>query len=107
PSGGRSEAGRAARGAPVAGAGGHLHRARRHGPLRRAVRRTVAGPRRAAEAATSESEEMIGFFRALLAAVRRYFSRRAAQKLLAEQLPKGLLPTPFRLALRVPVALHD
>ena len=50
---------------------------------------------------------MIGFFRSLVAAVRRFFSRRAAQKLLAEQLPKGLLPAPFRLALRVPVALDD
>src|SRR5204862_1048698 len=64
PSGGRSEAGRAARGAPVAGAGGHLHRARRHGPLRRAVRRAAAGPRRVGEAAGSEREKMIGFFRA-------------------------------------------
>jgi hypothetical protein len=48
--------------------------------------------------------------RTLLAAIRRFFSRRAAQRLLAQQLPKGLLPAPertFRIALRVPIALDD
>jgi hypothetical protein len=48
--------------------------------------------------------------RTLLAAIRRFFSRRAAQRLLAQQLPKGLLPAPertFRIALRVPLALDD
>src|SRR5207244_10395780 len=38
---------------------------------------------------------------------RTFFSRRRARKLLAEQLPKGLLPAPFRLALRVPAAWED
>jgi hypothetical protein len=47
-------------------------------------------------------------FRALIAAIRRFFSRRAARKLLAEKLPRGLpAPAlPFRLALRVPRALE-
>jgi hypothetical protein len=49
-------------------------------------------------------------FRTLAAAVRRLFSRRAARKLVAQQLPRGLLPSapqPLRLSLRVPLALDD
>ena len=46
-------------------------------------------------------------FRSLLAAIRRFFSRRAARRLIAEHLPRGLLPAPFRLALRIPRALDD
>lgn len=48
--------------------------------------------------------------RALAGALRRFFSRRAARRLLAQQLPIGLLPAPaqpLRLALRVPLALDD
>ena len=48
-------------------------------------------------------------FRALFGAVRRFFSHRAARRLLALQLPRGLLlaapQQPFRTALRVPIAL--
>src|SRR5437867_2675094 len=49
----------------------------------------------------------MSLFRSLLAAIRRFFSRRAARRLIAEHLPKGLLPAPFRLALRIPRALDD
>lgn len=45
-------------------------------------------------------------FRALAAAIRRFFARRDARKLIAQQLPRGLLPAPFRLALRVPGLLE-
>jgi hypothetical protein len=48
-------------------------------------------------------------FRALAAAVRRFFSRRAARKLVAQALPRGLLPAPerpLRLALRVAPAFE-
>lgn len=45
-------------------------------------------------------------FRALAAAIRRFFARRDARKLIAQQLPRGLLPAPFRLALRVPELLE-
>jgi hypothetical protein len=43
-------------------------------------------------------------FRKLIAALRRFFSRRAARKLLTQQLPRGLPAPqrPFQLALRVP-----
>ena len=50
---------------------------------------------------------MTGFFRTLAAAVRRFFARRAARKLTALQLPKGLPPgppQPFRTSLRMPPA---
>jgi hypothetical protein len=44
--------------------------------------------------------------RAILAALRRYFSRRAARKLVAQQLPRGLGPALLPLAqLRLPVLL--
>src|SRR5258708_35278134 len=49
-------------------------------------------------------------FRTLAAAVRRLFSRRSARKLVAQQLPRGLLPSapqPLRLSLRAPLALDD
>ena len=48
--------------------------------------------------------------RALVAALRRFFSRRAARKLQAQALPIGLPgapPRPLRLALRIPLALDD
>ena len=48
--------------------------------------------------------------RALVAALRRFFSRRAARKLTAQALPVGLLAAPqqpLRLALRIPLALDD
>ena len=53
---------------------------------------------------------MIGALRALVHRVHRFFSRRAARRLVAQQLPKGLHPAPaipFRTSLRVPLALDD
>ena len=49
-------------------------------------------------------------FSALVSALRRFFSRRAARRLRAQALPVGLLAAPLpplRLALRIPLALDD
>jgi hypothetical protein len=48
-------------------------------------------------------------FRALTLAVQRFWSRRAAQRLVAQRLPRGLLPAthPGLLSLRVPLAMHS
>ena len=53
---------------------------------------------------------MIDLLRPIRAALRRFFSRRAARKLTAQALPTGLLAAPqrpLRLALRIPLALDD
>ena len=52
---------------------------------------------------------MIGFFRSMRSAVWRFFARRAARRLAAEALPKGLPPgalVPLRLSLREPPPLE-